>query len=277
MEITKLEEIANNVRRGIIETVYVKQQGHLGGPLSVTDILVGLFFSEMNIDPSHVNEPERDRFILSKGHSAIALYVTLAERGYFSKEELITFDDLGSRLQAHPDMTKLNALDFSTGSLGQGLSAGVGMALGAKHIGHSFYTYVVIGDGESQEGQIWEAADTARKYELDQLIAILDYNKLQQFGWKDDGELRRSPENNAAEKWKAFGWDVWEVDGHCFKELLGAMQEAKAAKNGLPKIIIAHTVKGKGVNFMENQYEWHSKAPTKEEYEQAMDELGVKS
>ncbi|MRH43714.1 transketolase [Aquibacillus halophilus] len=276
----QLITIATEIRKGIVETVYRKQQGHLGGPLSVTDILTALYFHEMKVDPKNPGWEERDRFILSKGHSGIAQYVTLAKKGYFPEEELLTFDDLGTRLQAHPDMTKLPCLDFSTGSLGQGLSAGVGMAIAAKRLDKNFYTYVVIGDGESQEGQIWEAVNIAQKYNLDNLIGILDLNGLQQFGWtvsdeeqSEDKRVRRAPEQRALEKWQGFGWQTFEVDGHNFNQLLSALQSARTDKNGLPKMIIAHTVKGKGVSFMENQYEWHSKSPTNKEYEQAMDEL----
>lgn len=273
IEMEKLEDMSRQVRKGIIETVYKKQQGHLGGPLSVTDILVALYFHEMKIDPQNPRWGERDRFILSKGHSAIALYVTLALRGYFPYEELATFDDIDTRLQAHPDMTRLPALDMSTGSLGQGLSAAVGMALGAKYLEQSFYTYVVVGDGEIQEGQIWEAANVARKYQLDNLIVILDLNHLQQFGWREENGARKPPEERALDKWRGFGWEAWEVDGHDFKAILDVLGTAKQAKNGKPKMIIAQTVKGKGIGFMENQYEWHSKAPTEEEYLEAMSEL----
>ncbi len=268
-----LELIARKVRKGIVETVYHKQQGHLGGPLSVADVLVALFFQEMNIDPLQSDKADRDRIILSKGHSALALYVAMALRGYFPYEELDTFDDLHSRLQAHPDMTKLSGLDMSTGSLGQGLSAGVGLAIGAKRLKRSFYTYVIVGDGECQEGQIWEAANTAAKYELDNLIAIVDLNGLQQFGWRLADSKRREPEQQAFEKWKGFGWDVWDIDGHDFHSIFTGFRNAKKFVNGKPKLLIAHTVKGKGVSFMENQYEWHSKAPTDTEYRQAMSEL----
>lgn len=269
----QLRIIAKEIRKGIIDTVYAKQQGHLGGPLSVTDILTALYFHEMSIDASKPDWVDRDRFILSKGHSAIALYVTLAKRGYFPYEELLTFDDMGSRLQAHPDMTKLPGLDMSTGSLGQGLSAGVGMAMGAKRLEKAFRVYVVIGDGESQEGQIWEAADVARKYRLDNLIVILDWNQLQQFGWAGEAGKRQSPDDSPAVKWRAFGWDVMELDGHDFESILYALGEARRNMNNKPKMLVTRTIKGKGVRFMEDQYEWHSKAPTKEEWIKAVKEL----
>jgi transketolase len=273
MNMDELRHTAKEIRKGIIDTVYAKQQGHLGGPLSVADILTALYFYEMRIGTSKLDWVDRDRFILSKGHSAIALYVTLAKRGYFPYEELLTFDEIGSRLQAHPDMTKLPGLDMSTGSLGQGLSVGVGMAIGAKRLQKDFRVYVVIGDGESQEGQIWEAADVARKYQLDNLIAILDWNQLQQFGWAGEDGKRQPPDDLPAAKWKAFGWDVVEVDGHDLDSILYALDEARHGTNDKPKMLIARTVKGKGISFMEDQYEWHSKVPTEEEWEKAMKEL----
>lgn len=276
MDVQLLENIARKVRRGIIETVYKKQQGHVGGPLSAVEMLVYLFFQEMNIDPQNPRKADRDRFILSKGHSSIALYVTMALRGYFDYEELETFDDIHSRLQAHPDMTVLPGLDMSTGSLGQGLSAGVGMALGAKIVKQPFYTYVMIGDGESQEGQIWEAANVASKYELDNLIVFMDKNNLQQYGWRGENGERKAPEDNARAyaKWRGFGWDVWDLDGHDFYSIFTGLKTVKRMPNGRPKLLLAHTVKGKGVSFMENNYEWHSKAPTHEQFVTAMTELG---
>lgn len=270
----KLDLIAQKIRKGVIETVYRKKQGHVGGPLSMADMLAVLYFDVLNIDPERPNWEERDRFVLSKGHSAIALYVAMALRGYFDYTELITFDDLNSRLQAHPDMTKLPGLDMSTGSLGQGFSAAVGMALGARKQQRRFKTYVILGDGESQEGQVWEAASVAARYRLNNLIVILDHNQLQQYGWaQGDLKDRQAPDENPADKWKAFGWNVLEVNGHDTKKIKQALTDPSIAGNAKPNIIIAKTVKGKGVSFMENQFKWHSNVPSDDEYNKAMAEL----
>ncbi|MFD1415896.1 transketolase [Oceanobacillus jeddahense] len=268
----ELEQVAAQAREVIINTVYKVGAGHLGGPLSATDILTALYNHVLNIDPKNPDWEQRDRFVLSKGHSAIALYTVLALRGYFPVEEMETFDGMQSRLQAHPDKDLLPGLDMSTGSLGQGISTAVGMALGAKLKGDSFMTYCMIGDGESQEGQMWEAADVAAKYNLDNLIVIMDYNKLQQYGWAGEEEARLNPIQNPEVKWKAFKWDVITIDGHSMKEIIAACQKAKKTV-GKPTIIIANTVKGKGVHFMENNYLWHSKVPTKEEYAVSIKEI----
>jgi len=270
----ELAQLAAQTRRLIVETVHHAGAGHIGGPMSVTDILVSLYFEEMNVDPRRPDDPERDRFVLSKGHSAVALYAVLALRGYFPVEELRTFDEVGSRLQGHPDMTLLPGLDMSTGSLGQGISAAVGMALGSRLSGRSFRVYCVLGDGESQEGQVWEAADIASKYRLDNLVVVLDYNKLQQYGWKgEEPKGRAVPVHSPGSRWEAFGWHVVETEGHSVRQLLAAYDEARATP-GKPTIIIAHTVKGKGVSFMENNYVWHAKIPTAEELAQAVAEIG---
>lgn len=272
--LAELEQIAAQTRRLILETVHHAGAGHIGGPLSVTDILTTLYFNEMNVDPNDPLHPDRDRFILSKGHSAVALYSVLALRGYLPVDELKTFDQLDSRLQAHPDMTLLPGLDMSSGSLGQGISAAVGMALGAKLTGKSYRVYCVIGDGESQEGQVWEAADVASKYRLDNLLVVLDYNKLQQFGWAGEGDdEREAPVHSPAERWRAFGWHVLEADGHNAAQLLDAYAAARRV-TGQPTILIAHTVKGKGVSFMENRYVWHAKVPSAEELQLALKEIG---
>lgn len=270
--IEQLKMTAIVLRKRILSTAYYKKQGHVGGSLSCADILVSLFFHHLSIDPSNPKWEDRDRFVLSKGHTALGLYATLALRGYISEEELKTFDQYESRLQAHPDMTKLEALDMSTGSLGQGLSAAVGMAIGAKRLKKDFYVYCLIGDGESQEGQIWEAANIAEKYKLDNLIVIMDQNGLQQYGWKN-GDSRMSPEQYGKRKFDSFGFETWEVDGNSMEDLIDAFTEAKSKRNGLPKAIIANTTKGKGVRFMENNYLWHSKAPNDEEYLMALTEL----
>ncbi|MCY9665788.1 transketolase [Paenibacillus alginolyticus] len=273
LRLQELDVLASKTRQLILETVHHANAGHIGGPLSVTDILVSLYFEMMNINPKDHLGSDRDRFVLSKGHSAIALYTVLALRGYFPVEELQTFDEIDSRLQAHPDMNLLPGLDMSTGSLGQGISAAVGMALGAKLQGKSFYTYCVIGDGESQEGQVWEAADVATKYGLDNLVVVMDYNKLQQYGWKSsEGNLREAPVQDPARKWEAFGWHVIEADGHSIEQLLNSFSDAKGVKEK-PVVIIAHTFKGRGVSFMENNYVWHAKVPNAEELKNALQEL----
>ncbi|WP_342514891.1 transketolase [Sporosarcina sp. FSL K6-1522] len=271
-KLTDLKKKACEARSLIIETVHHAGAGHIGGPMSAVDVLINLYFNEMNIDPANSQAADRDRFVLSKGHSAIGLYAVLALRGYCPIEELKTFDALNSRLQAHPDMNTLPGLDMSTGSLGMGISAAVGMALGAKLQNKDFRTYCMIGDGESQEGQVWEAADVASKYRLDNLVAILDYNKLQQFGWNGEGEAREIPVHAPEKRWEAFGWNVISVDGHNPVEISAAFAEARKV-SGKPTIIIANTIKGKGVSFMENAYLWHSRIPTDEELNTAVQEL----
>lgn len=270
-----LREVARQIREGVIDTVYHQKQGHVGGPLSMADLLAVLYFETMDINPAQPQWKDRDRFVLSKGHSGIALYVALALRGYFPYEELRTFDDLNSRLQAHPDMTRLPGIDMSTGSLGQGFSAAVGIALGAKLQKKSFQTFTMIGDGESQEGQVWEAARVAQRFKLDNLIAIVDNNRLQQYGWPDEADIgvRTPPEDDHASKWRAFGWNVIEIDGHNIPEINFTLEALKKEHKEKPHMIIAHTVKGKGVPFMEGSFKWHSNVPTDEEYEEAMTSL----
>ncbi|WP_349305474.1 transketolase [Bacillus sp. FJAT-50079] len=271
-KITLLKKTSIEARRLIIESVYHAGAGHVGGPMSAVDVLVHLYFNEMNIDPENPRAEDRDRFVLSKGHSAIGLYSVLAIRGYLPIEELKTFDALNSRLQGHPDMNALPGVDMSTGSLGQGISAAVGIALGAKLQNKNFRTYCMIGDGESQEGQVWEAADIASKYKLDNFVIILDYNKLQQFGWDGEGESREIPVTNPKKRWEAFGFYVITIDGHDFEQINKAFKEAREVK-GKPTIIIANTIKGKGVSFMENAYLWHSRVPTNGELKQAVQEI----
>jgi transketolase len=272
--VTALRETARETRRLIVETIFTAQAGHLGGPLSATDILVALYFDVMRIDPTRVDWPERDRFILSKGHSSIALYTVLAQRGYFPVEELSTFDAIDSRLQGHPDMRALPGLEMSTGSLGQGLSPGLGMALGAKRRGLDFRTYVLLGDGELQEGQIWEAAFVASRYGLDNLVAIVDHNGLPQYSWPaagDEGVLLHQPE--IVDRWRAFGWRALEMDGHDMAEVVGTLRHAHEGAEGRPTVVVAHTIKGKGVSFMENQFGWHARPLTGEERSAALREL----
>lgn len=266
----ELTEVARKVRINIIRSVHNANGGHFGGPLSAVELLVSLYFHELRIDPQNPSWKDRDRFILSKGHSAIGLYAVLAARGFFPIEELMTFDAIDSRLQGHPDMTKTPGIDMSSGSLGQGISVGIGFALGARMLGKDFRTYIMIGDGESQEGQIWESAFIAARYKLDNLVAILDYNKVQQFGWQYPVEL--VPIENPASKFKAFGWNTIEIDGHDFQSIFNAFEEAKQTE-GKPCIIIAHTIKGKGVSFAEGQYQWHARVPNDEELALALAQL----
>lgn len=271
--IPELEALSRRTRRLILESIHTAGAGHIGGPLSVTDILVSLYFNELRLDPGNPGAQERDRLILSKGHSSIALYTVLALRGFFPVEELETFDQIDSRLQGHPDLTSLPGLDMSTGSLGQGLSPGIGMALGALLKGLDFHTWVVLGDGEIQEGQVWEAAFVAARYRLANLTAIVDYNGLPQFGWPDPaGYTRDIPIDDPGGKFRAFGWNVIETDGHDHRALLDAYARAKAYADG-PTCIIARTVKGKGVSFMEGDYLWHAQVPSPDDLARAGLEL----
>lgn len=246
--------------------------GHPGGSLSAADLVTALYFQELRLAPENPAWPERDRFILSKGHAAPVLYAALAERGFFPVEELLTLRKLGARLQGHPDFRKVPGVEMSTGSLGQGLSAANGLALAGRLDRRNYRVYVLIGDGESGEGQIWEAAMLAAHYRLDNLVAILDYNGLQ-----IDGPVKEvmSPEPVAG-RWQAFGWAVQEIDGHDFSQILGAFAQARRTK-GQPSLIVAHTIKGKGVSFMENQVGWHGTAPNQEQVAQALAELEVVS
>lgn len=276
MNALELQRLGNEVRRHVLRTVHRAGAGHIGGVLSAADMFAALYFSELRIDPQRPRWDDRDRFLLSKGHCAIGLYAVLAMRGYFPIEELATFDAINSRLQGHPDMTKLPGLDMSTGSLGQGLSPGVGMALGARILGKDFRTWVMLGDGEIQEGQIWEAAFIAARYELNNLIAILDWNHLQQFGWSTQAgytsSARRDPTDSPAEKWRAFGWHVSECDGHDINDFLRACSDARAMRR-CPMLILAHTVKGKGVSFMENEFAWHSRPISDDDLRRALEEI----
>jgi transketolase len=271
--LAELEEIAGRVRAHILIATHRAQGGHVGGPLSCTDMIVALYFHLLRIDPADPGWTERDRFILSKGHSCLALYAVLAERGFFPVEELLTFDAIDSRLQGHPDMTRTPGVDMSSGSLGQGLSPGIGMALGARMRGKGFHTFVMLGDGENQEGQVWEAAFIAARYGLDNLTAILDWNGLQQYGWHLEGGHILSPIDEPARKWEAFGWHAIEIDGHDMAAFVAAVEEAGDTR-GKPTIVIAHTRKGKGISFMEGRYEWHARAPSDAELEEALAELG---
>ena len=275
-EVARLTDVARRIRVEIVKTVNRAKAGHIGGPLSAADILAALYFHVLRIRPDEPEWAERDRFILSKGHSSLVLYSAMALRGYFPVEELLTFDSAGSRLQGHPDMTRLPGLDMSTGSLGMGISAGVGMAIGARLKGLPFRTYVMLGDGECQEGEVWEAAFIGARYGLDNLVAIVDHNKLQQFGWVADEQGTRLPPEMPGElvaKWSAFGWRVIEIDGHDMVAILDAFEQA-AIPDGRPVAIVANTIKGRGVSFMEGKYQWHMKVLTPEEFAGAMSELG---
>ncbi len=274
--IERLTEVARRIRVEVIKAVYHARAGHLGGPLSAADMLAALYFQVMRIRPDEPSWPDRDRFILSKGHSSIGLYATMALRGYFSVDELATFDAAHSRLQGHPDMTRLPGLDMSSGSLGMGISAGMGMALGARLTGRDLRAYVMLGDGECQEGEVWEAAMAAPRYSLDNLVVIVDHNRLQQYGWPGDGPDGRIPPQVPGElvaKWKAFGWRVLETDGHDMADILRVLDLA-ARGDGRPVAVIATTIKGKGVSFMEGRYYWHTRTITPEEFAQAMADLG---
>jgi transketolase len=271
--IEDLEALSAQTRRLILESVHKAGAGHVGGPLSAADLLVALYFDVLKVDPEWPDWPDRDRFILSKGHSSIGLYAVLALRGYLPVAELSTFDQIDSRLQGHPDMTKLAGLDMSTGSLGQGLSPGAGMALGAKIRGKSFHTWVMLGDGEIQEGQVWEAAFVAGRYRLDNLTAILDYNQLPQFAWPSNTGVRRDrPIDDPGSKFRAFGWHVVECNGHDHVSIRTAFQDALGHRD-VPTCVIAHTVKGKGVSFMEGDFNWHAKAPDDSQLDQALAEI----
>lgn len=266
--------LSSKTRGLIIKSVHHAGAGHIGGPLSAADLLVHLYFRTLRIDPANPHWEDRDRFILSKGHSSIALYTVLALRGYFPVAELRSFDQINSRLQGHPDMTALPGLDMSTGSLGQGLSPGVGMALAAKLDDRPYRTWVMLGDGEIQEGQIWEACFTAARYNLDNLTAILDSNSLPQFGWPSpEGFTRDRPIDDPRAKFAAFGWNVVECDGHDHASIAEAFAAA-AAHTGQPTCVIAHTVKGRGVSFMEGVYTWHAAVPSDEQLADALAELG---
>ena len=269
MNKTKLQITANEVRKGIITGVHAAKAGHPGGSLSAADIFTYLYFEEMNIDPKDPKKADRDRFVLSKGHTAPGLYSTLAQRGYFPVEDLKTLRHLGSYLQGHPDMKHIPGVEMSSGSLGQGISAAVGMALSAKLSNDSYRVYTLLGDGEIQEGQVWEAAMFAGFRKLDNLVVIVDNNGLQ-----IDGPVDQvcSP-YPIVDKFKAFNFHVIDLkDGNDMDQIAAAFAEAKATK-GMPTAIIAHTVKGKGVSFMENQVGWHGKAPNDEEYAIAMADL----
>ncbi|HEY5436107.1 MAG TPA: transketolase [Candidatus Limnocylindrales bacterium] len=276
-----LEALARRGRLYVMETVAHSGAGHVGGPLSAMDLLVALYFRVLRIRPGEPDWAERDRFILSKGHSSVGLYAVMALRGYFGAEELQTFDAGGSRLQGHPDMLLLPGLDASTGSLGQGLAIGLGIAMGTRRRGLPSHTFVMLGDGEIQEGQVWETVHVAPRYGTGNLTAIVDCNGLQQFGWPlEPGEEHRG---NRRDPWsgtnlrgvfEAFGWKVLEIDGHDFGEILAACDEVRAGSAGtIPTVILARTVKGRGLTFTEGRSEWHARVATAAEADAARVEL----
>lgn len=278
-----LPSLARQARWQVIKTVVSSKAGHIGGPLSMMDLLVTLYFDQLNIRPEEPDWDDRDRFVLSKGHAAIGLYSVLALRGYLELDELPTFDQGGSRLQGHPDVTRLPGLDASTGSLGQGLSVGVGMALGARLGGRSFHTWVMLGDGEIQEGMVWEAVQVAARYKLSNLTAIIDRNGLQQFGLPSSPDSRATDRGDRRDPWfgvdlsavfQAFGWRVLEIDGHDYEQIRSAYQIAQSGDfHSRPTVILAHTVKGKGLSLAEGVHTWHSIVPNADDFERARQEL----
>ena len=269
MDYTQFERTAANIRTGIIKAVHNAGSGHPGGSLSAADLVTALYFKEMNIDPKNPKMEGRDKFILSKGHAAPAQYAALAERGYFPKEDILQLRKLGSPFQGHPNMKKVPGIEMSTGSLGQGFSVAGGMAMANKLDQNPGRIYVLLGDGELQEGLVWEAAMSAAHYNLDNLTTIVDWNGLQIDG-KNEDVMTVTPVD---EKFRAFGWNVISIDGHDFAQIFDAFDQARACK-GKPTVILAKTHKGKGVSFMEDQAGWHGKAPDEEQTRQAVEELG---
>ncbi len=263
-----MRDIARKIRRDVVSMIGEAGSGHPGGSLSAVEIMTALYFKVMRHDPANPAWPERDRFILSKGHAAPVLYATLCASGYLAESELCTLRKIDSRLQGHPECHVTPGVEMSAGALGQGLSFGIGVALTARLDNKDYYTYVLMGDGELNEGQIWEAAMAAPHFKLDHLIAIVDNNRLQIDGWTRD-VMNMEP---LKEKWLSFGWKVFETDGHDTPALLAAMEKARLSK-GQPSVIIAHTVKGKGVSFMENNADFHGKAPSAGELKIALKEL----
>lgn len=269
ISVEELKKQSVQLRKKVISMIYKAQSGHPGGSLSAADFVTALYFREMRVDPKNPRWEDRDRCILSKGHVCPIQYAALATLGYFPEAVLDTLRQEGSILQGHPDMKKCPGIDISTGSLGQGMACGVGMALAGKRDRRDYRVFIILGDGECQEGEIWEAAQTANKYQLDNVIAFVDNNNLQIDGTCD----QVMPNIDLGKKFAAFGWEVYEIDGHDMGQILETLDKIREAKNGKPKCIFAHTVKGKGVSFMENQCGWHGIAPNEDEYKQAMAEL----
>ena len=268
-KIAMLKERAKQLRKTAVTMIYEAQSGHPGGSLSAADMVAALYFSEMHIDPQNPNWADRDRFVLSKGHVCPILYSALGILGYFPESVLHTLRQEGSMLQGHPSMLKCPGIDISTGSLGQGAACAVGMALAGKRDGKDYRVFTMVGDGEIDEGIVWEAMMCANKYKLDNYIMLFDNNGLQLDGTTD----QIMPGLDMSKKAADFGFDVYEIDGHDMEQILDTFDKIRAAKNGKPKFINAHTVKGKGVDYMENSLDWHGKAPNKEQYESAMEQL----
>ncbi len=268
-KIDELRKQSIELKKKVITMIHQAQSGHPGGSLSAADFVTALYFSEMNVDPQNPKWEDRDRFVLSKGHVCPIQYAALATKGFFPEEVLATLRQEGSILQGHPDMKKCPGIDISTGSLGQGLACGVGMGIAAKRDNKNYRVFVVVGDGECQEGEIWEAAQTAYKYQLDNLVLFVDNNNLQLDGICDVV----MPNLSLGKKFEAFGFDTYEINGHDMQSIVDTLDRIKMTKNGKPKCIVANTVKGKGVSFMENQCGWHGVAPNDEQYKQAMAEL----
>jgi transketolase len=265
----ELKDLARELRKKTVRMIYEAKSGHPGGSLSAADFVAACYFREMKVDPKNPKMRDRDRFVLSKGHVCPVQYAALAMRGYFDEAVLSTLRQEGSPLQGHPDMKKCPGIDISTGSLGQGFACGAGMALAAKRDGLDYRVFVVLGDGECQEGEIWEAAQICNKYKLDNVVVFVDNNNLQIDGTCDEV----MPNINLGKKFEAFGFENYEIDGNDMDQIVAALDTIREAKNGRPKCIFAHTVKGKGVSYMENICAWHGNAPNRSEYEQAMTEL----
>lgn len=276
--IEDLQGRAREARIEIVRAVGRARAGHLGGPLSAVDVLTALYGGVLRVRPDQPAWPDRDRFVLSKGHASIGLYAVLAVAGFLPREELATFDQLGSRLQGHPDMTRLPGIDMSTGSLGVGISAAVGMAVGARRLDLPTRVFAMLGDGECQEGQVWEAAMAAVRYRLDNLVVIVDVNGLQQFGWVDGAGDRERPweAGRLPAVWAAFGWAVRDVDGHDMAAIVRELEDARDNPSpGRPTVVLARTRKGRGVSFMEDRFEWHARVPSADETAAALAELGA--
>lgn len=269
LNITQLQNKCVDLKKNVISMIYKAQSGHPGGSLSIAEFVTACYWHAMDVDPKNPRWEDRDRFVLSKGHTCPAQYAALAMNGFFDMSVLDTLRKEGSILQGHPDMKKCPGIDISTGSLGQGFACATGMAIAAKLDGKKYRVFCAIGDGECNEGEIWEAAGTAHKYKLDNLIAFVDWNNLQLDGTCEE----IMPPVDLAKKFEAFGFEVWQIDGNDMAAVVKALDEAMAAENGLPKCIVGKTVKGKGVSYMENQCSWHGTAPNEEQYKQAMAEL----
>lgn len=268
-KVARLKAQAIEVRKNIITMIHAAKSGHPGGSLSATDIMTALYFSELNLDPANPKWDGRDRFVLSKGHVCPVLYTCLGLKGYFDKSVLLTLRKEGSILQGHPDMKRCPGIDISTGSLGQGISVAVGMAIRGKRDNLDYRVFALLGDGECDEGQVWEAAESAAKYELDNMVVFVDNNGCQNDGFCKD----IMPTRDIAKKFEAFGWETYNIDGHSMEEITDVLDKVRGKKDGRPKCIVAKTVKGKGVSFMENVPEWHGKAPNDEEYARAIKDI----